>query len=129
MICSYSPSFAFRSFSSSRKVRISASRRSTRTESGSPGVTRASSAAGSSATAPPLKGKAAPKKNKYNATKSNYAGYVYDSGKEAKYAQELDLLKKAKKIKAWDRQFIIEVAPGREEALCDEGRFPASHAR
>jgi hypothetical protein len=53
----------------------------------------------------------APKKNKFNATKSNYNGYIYDSGKEAKYAAELDLLKKAGKIKAWDRQFIIEVAP------------------
>lgn len=55
--------------------------------------------------------KKAAKKNKFNATKSNYQGYVYDSGKEAAYAQDLDLLKKAGKIKDWDQQFTILVEP------------------
>lgn len=42
--------------------------------------------------------------NKYGAKKASYGGYIYHSKAEAKYAEELDYLKKAKKIKNWERQ-------------------------
>lgn len=48
------------------------------------------------------------KKNKYNAVRSKYGGYNYSSRLEANQAAELDLLLRAKKIKAWDRQFKVE---------------------
>lgn len=44
------------------------------------------------------------KKNKYNAKKQTYNGYSYDSGLEAKWASDLDLLVQAKEIKSWSRQ-------------------------
>ena len=47
--------------------------------------------------------------NKYNAKRQNYNGYNYDSKFEAEYASELDLLLKAGEIKAWDRQFKVEM--------------------
>jgi hypothetical protein len=56
-------------------------------------------------------GRKTPKANKYGAKKSAFEGYVYDSGKEANYAAELELLRKAGKIIAWDRQFPVDVAP------------------
>src|SRR5687768_11950992 len=56
-----------------------------------------------------LKGKAAPQKNKYNARKTEYNDLTYDSGKEAKYAQTLDLMKKAGQIKSWERQVPLTV--------------------
>lgn len=49
--------------------------------------------------------------NKFKAKKSSYKNYTYDSQKEANYAAELDLLKKAGKIKGWDRQFPVDVYP------------------
>jgi len=67
--------------------------------------------------------KAAPAGNKFNARKSNYDGYTYDSGKEANYAAELDLLKKAGKIKAWERQYPVRVEPEGHPPLHDKGRF------
>jgi len=51
--------------------------------------------------------KAAP--GKYNAVRSVYNGYPYDSKFEAQYAMELDWRLKAGEIKAWDRQFPIEI--------------------
>ena len=47
--------------------------------------------------------------NKYNAKRQTYNGYNYDSKFEAEYASELDLLLKAGEIKAWDRQFKVEM--------------------
>lgn len=46
--------------------------------------------------------------NKYNAKKTEYGGYKYDSKYEAGIAQELDLRKKAGDIKDFERQFKIE---------------------
>jgi hypothetical protein len=46
---------------------------------------------------------------KYNAIRSVYNGYPYDSKFEAQKAMDLDWLLKAGKIKAWDRQFPIEI--------------------
>jgi len=61
------------------------------------------------------KGKKAPKvpgaRNKFNARKTVHGEFTYDSGKEAKYAAELDLLVKARKILSYDRQYPVQVAP------------------
>ncbi len=46
-------------------------------------------------------------KNKYSAIKKEYKGGLYMSRKEARYAQELDLLLHAHKIKSWRRQVKI----------------------
>lgn len=48
-------------------------------------------------------------KNKYNAVRSTYNGYTYDSKKEADHAVELDWLKKAGEIKKWERQHKISI--------------------
>ena len=48
------------------------------------------------------------KKNKFNAKKTEYNGYRYDSKLEASKAIELDWLVKAKEIKKWERQVKIE---------------------
>jgi hypothetical protein len=45
----------------------------------------------------------------YNAIRCRYNGYWYDSRFEAQKAMELDWLLKAGKIKAWQRQFPIEI--------------------
>ncbi len=45
--------------------------------------------------------------NKYKAIKQEYKGGLYHSKKEARYAQELDLRKKAHDIKSWRRQVKI----------------------
>lgn len=47
--------------------------------------------------------------NKYGNKSSFYDGYWYQSKLEANYARELDLRVKAKDIKSWDRQVVIEV--------------------
>ena len=44
-------------------------------------------------------------KNKFNASKTRYDNYSYDSGLEAKKATDLDYLKKANEIEDWQRQF------------------------
>jgi hypothetical protein len=46
--------------------------------------------------------------NKYNSRKQEYNGRTYHSMKEANYAAELDLLKRAGEIKDWIPQFRIE---------------------
>lgn len=48
-------------------------------------------------------------KNKYGAKGQTYNGLWYHSKKEAKYAEELDWLLKAKKIQSWERQVKIEL--------------------
>lgn len=48
-------------------------------------------------------------KNKYNAVKTEYNGYKYDSKFEAQQAYELDLRLKAGEIKGWDRQYKVEM--------------------
>jgi hypothetical protein len=56
---------------------------------------------------------------KYNAIRSVYDGYPYDSKFEAQKAMELDWLLKAGKIKKWDRQFPVEIRnPKTGEFLC-----------
>ena len=47
--------------------------------------------------------------NKYHAKTCIYNGYVYDSTLEANTAMQLDWRLKAKDIKAWQRQFTIEI--------------------
>lgn len=49
--------------------------------------------------------------SKYKNKRSSYNGIQYHSKAEAGYAEELDLLKKAKEIKDWDRQvrFSLDV--------------------
>ena len=49
--------------------------------------------------------------NKYGNTRKVYGGQVYDSKKESRQAQELDLLIKAHEIKGYERQvrFSIDV--------------------
>lgn len=49
------------------------------------------------------------KKNKYNASKTEYKGNLYDSKREARHAQELDLLIKAGEVEKWERQHKIEI--------------------
>lgn len=48
-------------------------------------------------------------RNKFNAKKSTYNGYHYDSKLEASYAIQLDWLKKAGEIKKWERQHKIDI--------------------
>lgn len=47
--------------------------------------------------------------NKYKAVRQTYNGYNYDSKLEASRAYELDMLKKAKQIKDYTRQFKVEL--------------------
>jgi|SRR3990167_6773050 len=49
------------------------------------------------------------KQNKFGAKKTEFGGYRYDSKFEAGVAQELELRVKAKDIKAYDRQFKVEI--------------------
>jgi len=49
------------------------------------------------------------KANKYGAQKSEFNGYKYDSKFEASVAQDLELRKKAKDIKDYERQFKVEM--------------------
>ncbi len=58
-------------------------------------------------------------KNKYTtAKKTDYGGLVYDSGFEARHAQDLDLLLKAKEIKSWERQVNIPLVVN-DYKVCD----------
>lgn len=50
-----------------------------------------------------------PRGNKFGAIKQTYNGYSYHSKKEAEYAADLDLRKKARDIKDWRRQERIEL--------------------
>lgn len=54
-----------------------------------------------------------PKRSKYGNKKTEYGGFMFDSKKEAKYAQELDLLKSARdprdKVHTWERQIPFEI--------------------
>lgn len=43
-------------------------------------------------------------RNKYNARRAVYNGHLYHSAREADYARELDLRKRAGEIRAWRRQ-------------------------
>ena len=49
------------------------------------------------------------RQNKYRNIKKTYDGYTYDSMKEANYAFELDLRKKAGEIKDWERQYKLDL--------------------
>jgi Protein of unknown function (DUF1064) len=49
------------------------------------------------------------KGNKYNNTPQLYNGNRYDSKKESSFAQQLDLRKKAKDIKDWERQIKLDL--------------------
>lgn len=49
------------------------------------------------------------RQNKYNASSTIYNNTAYHSKKEAAYAKELDLRKKAGDIKDWERQVRISL--------------------
>lgn len=49
------------------------------------------------------------KQNKYRNTPRLYDGHVYQSTKEAKYAIQLDLRKRAGEIKGWEKQVKIDL--------------------
>ena len=46
---------------------------------------------------------------KFNAKKTEYNGYIYDSKLEAAVAETLDWRPEAKEIKDWERQFTVEM--------------------
>jgi hypothetical protein len=50
------------------------------------------------------------KRNKYNAKQTSYAGRVYHSALECTHAIELDWMKKAGEIKAWEPQHKIDLS-------------------
>lgn len=60
--------------------------------------------------------------NKYGASKTTYNGDVYDSKAEASYAQNLDLLMKAKskadKVVSWERQLKYPIIVN-DQKICD----------
>ena len=61
-----------------------------------------------------------PKKNKYNATPTEFEGFRYDSKKEAAFAQKLRLLQDAGKIKYFLRQVSFHLsAKPRVTYRCD----------
>lgn len=45
--------------------------------------------------------------NKFHNNRTEYNGVIYHSAKEAKYAAELDLLKRAGEVKEWFRQVRV----------------------
>lgn len=47
--------------------------------------------------------------NKYNAVRQTYNGINYDSRLEASRAYELDILKKSKQIKDYERQYKVQL--------------------
>lgn len=49
------------------------------------------------------------RRNKYNAKKTKYNGRLYDSALEAKYAEDLDWLKKAGEVTKITPQFKISI--------------------
>lgn len=59
--------------------------------------------------------------NKFGAKKRVFNGLIYDSGKEAQYAQELELLKKAGEIKGYTRQvrFSLDWGGDKRKHICN----------
>lgn len=55
--------------------------------------------------------------NKYGAKKKEFNNEIYDSKKEAGYAQELELLRKGKAIKGYERQVNFRIAVN-EHPIC-----------
>lgn len=49
------------------------------------------------------------RKNKYNAKRTTYGGYGYDSNLEARVAERLDWRLKANDIKSWERQVGVDL--------------------
>ena len=49
------------------------------------------------------------RRNKYNSRKTTYYGYNYDSGLEAKYAENLDWRIRAGEVERYDRQHKISI--------------------
>lgn len=47
--------------------------------------------------------------SKYKNVRQTYNGYAYDSRREAEYAFELDLRKKAGEVKNWERQYKLDL--------------------
>lgn len=56
-------------------------------------------------------------RNKYKNIKQEYGGYIYASKKESNRAFELDMLLKAKEIKAWKKQVTLPLYFG-EYHIC-----------
>lgn len=60
--------------------------------------------------------------NKFNAKRSQYDGYWYDSKMEAGYAMDLDWRIKGKDIKSWERQIRVSLdikKGGETYHICD----------
>jgi hypothetical protein len=57
-------------------------------------------------------------RNKFGAIQTIYNGIKYHSKKEAEFAKKLDILKKAKKIKKWDRQLKLPIVVNGEK-ICN----------
>jgi hypothetical protein len=58
-------------------------------------------------------------KNKYKNVRQTYNGYSYDSKIEAQYAAELDMLKRGKAIKDYDRQVKVELFGENGSRVCN----------
>lgn len=58
------------------------------------------------------------KRNKFNATKTNYNGTQYHSKMEASYAMELDWRLKAGEVKSWTGQYKFELYVNSEK-ICN----------
>lgn len=56
-----------------------------------------------------VRGSARASPGKYRALRTEYNGYFYDSKFEAQTAMSLDWRLRAKEIKAWERQYPIEI--------------------
>lgn len=59
------------------------------------------------------------KKTKYNNVRQTYDGYSYMSKLEARQAAELDLMLKGKAIKAWEKQYKVELRAPNGKLLCN----------
>jgi hypothetical protein len=59
-----------------------------------------------------------PRRNKFNAITTQYKGKTFDSGLEANYAAELDLLIRSGNVKSYQTQVIMHLTAHREW-ICD----------
>jgi hypothetical protein len=64
-----------------------------------------------------VRGSKKAKPGKYNAIRCQYNGIWYDSKFEAQYAMNLDWRLKGKDIKAWERQYPIEIRTDADDLI------------
>jgi hypothetical protein len=67
--------------------------------------------------------------SKYNAIKTEYAGEVYDSKKEAGRAQELDFLLKGNVITGWERQPVFECVVNKKKICTYRADFKVTYPK